>query len=140
MLADWLEEITIGYRHSPVISSRGRSGKLRAGDHAPHVGGVAGDRLRDLARSAPGHLVLTVVARENAAPMADPDGALRVLVSDAEREINGYDAVVADPGRTLAARYGLAAGGHAVIRPDGYLGVIGGRDADVAGYFTNLVG
>jgi hypothetical protein len=72
--------------------------------------------------------------------MAGSDGALRVLVSDVEHGVNGYDVVVADPGHTLAARYGLAAGGHAVIRPDGYLGLVGGRDADVAGYFTNLVG
>ena len=141
MLADWLEEITIGYRHSPVITSRrGHGGKLRAGDHAPRVRGGAGDRLREITRSASGHVVLTVTAPDRAAPIPNADGALRVLVSDDESEVSGYDTVVADPGASIAARYDLRAGGRAVLRPDGYLGLIGGLDADVAEYFANVAG
>jgi 2-polyprenyl-6-methoxyphenol hydroxylase-like FAD-dependent oxidoreductase len=141
MLADWLEEITIGYRHSPVVSRRrAHRGKLRAGDHAPYVGGAPGDRVRDVARSASGHVVLTVAAPGRPAPIADSDGALHVLVSDDGHEVSGYDTVVPDPGATIAARYDLRAGGRAVIRPDGYLGLVGGLDADVAGYFANIAG
>ena len=40
-----------------------------------------------------------------------------------------------DTDHALAAGYGLTHGGTAVIRPDGYLGLRGGPDVDVAGYF-----
>jgi hypothetical protein len=52
----------------------------------------------------------------------------------------GYDAVVADPDHTVATRYGFEHGGRAVIRPDGYLGLVGALDADVDGYFAQLTG
>ena len=51
-----------------------------------------------------------------------------------------YVNVVADPARSVAARYALPHGGLAVIRPDGYLGLVGGLDADVAEYFSKIVG
>ena len=52
----------------------------------------------------------------------------------------GYDAVVAHPDHTVATRYGFEHGGRAVIRPDGYLGLVGALDADVDGYFAQLTG
>jgi 2-polyprenyl-6-methoxyphenol hydroxylase-like FAD-dependent oxidoreductase len=141
MLADWLEEITIGYRHSPVIGTgRTHNGKVRAGDHAPHVEGAAGDELRAVERSSSGHVVLTVAAPGGVPTMADSDGAIRLLVSDDGQQTGGYDTAIADPRHTIAARYGLHRGGRVVIRPDGYLGLVGGLDADVAGYFSNLTG
>jgi hypothetical protein len=36
--------------------------------------------------------------------------------------------------------YGFEHGGRAVIRPDGYLGLVGALDADVDGYFAQLTG
>jgi 2-polyprenyl-6-methoxyphenol hydroxylase-like FAD-dependent oxidoreductase len=141
MLADWLEETTIGYRKSPVISDRhAHHAKVRAGDHAPHIDGAVGDTLRTVLRSASGHVVLTIAAPDETAPMAASDGAVRVLVADDSDQAAGYDAVVADPARSVAARYALPHGGLAVIRPDGYLGLVGGRDADVAEYFSKIVG
>ena len=39
-----------------------------------------------------------------------------------------------------AARYGFESGGRAVIRPDGYLGLVGDLDADADAYFAQLLG
>ena len=117
-----------------------RGASVRAGDHAPHIAGAVGDRLRDVLRSASGHVVLTIAAPDGTAPVAESDGAVRVLVADDSDQAAGFDAVVADPGRSVASRYALPHGGLAVIRPDGYLGLVGGLDADVAGYFSNIVG
>jgi hypothetical protein len=50
---------------------------------------------------------------------------------DAERQgvTDGFDAVVIDPKRRVADRYGLSsAGGVVVIRPDGYIGLFAERD------------
>ena len=63
-----------------------------------------------------------------------------VLVADRPDAVPGYEAVVADPGRAVAARYGFERGGRAVIRPDGYLGLIGDLSADVDAYFAQLLG
>ena len=67
-------------------------------------------------------------------------GGPAVLVADRPDAVAGYDAVVADPDHTVATRYGFEHGGRAVIRPDGYLGLVGALDADVDGYFAQLTG
>jgi 2-polyprenyl-6-methoxyphenol hydroxylase-like FAD-dependent oxidoreductase len=141
VLADQVEETTLGYRYSPVVTDgHPHHAKLRAGDHAPHIEGAPGDELRAVARSSTGHVLLTVAAPGGSAPAAAADGACRVLVADDAGAVAGYDAVIADPGRSVAARYGFPHGGRVVIRPDGYLGLVGGLDADVAGYFARITG
>ena len=79
-----------------------RGASVRAGDHAPHIAGAVGDRLRDVLRSASGHVVLTIAAPDGTAPVAESDGAVRVLVADDSDQAAGFDAVVADPGRSVA--------------------------------------
>jgi hypothetical protein len=51
--------------------------------------------------------------------------------------VPGYAAVIADPGGTVASRYGLQQGGRVAIRPDGYIGLIAPLD-DCLHYFSHL--
>jgi 2-polyprenyl-6-methoxyphenol hydroxylase-like FAD-dependent oxidoreductase len=139
LLADQLEETALRYRQSPIVAGHHpRHVRVRAGDHAPHVGDPAvQEALRTAVAGTSGHVVLTVAGA--GAPTGAPvPGATAVLVADQPGAVPGYDAVVADPGHAIAARYGLDHGGRAVIRPDGYLGLVGDLDADVDAYFARL--
>jgi hypothetical protein len=95
------------------------------------------EALRTAVAGTSGHVVLTVAGAGQPTGAPVP-GATAVLVADQPGAVPGYDAVVADPGHAIAARYGLDHGGRAVIRPDGYLGLVGNLDADVDAYFTRL--
>jgi hypothetical protein len=149
VLADQLEETALRYRHSPVVvDHHPRHARVRAGDHAPHVDDPAVQAaLRAAVAGTTGHVVLTVTGG-SAGAGADADqpagravpGGAAVLVADRPDAVAGYDVVAADPGRVVAARYGFEHGGRAVIRPDGYLGLVGTLDADVDGYFARLAG
>ena len=145
VLADQLEETTLRYRHSPVVVDHHPGhARVRAGDHAPHVDDPAVQAaLRAAVEGTTGHVVLTVAGAgagtDRPAGRAVPGGAA-VLVADRPDAVAGYDVVVADPGRVVAARYGFEHGGRAVIRPDGYLGLVAALDADVDGYFAQLTG
>jgi hypothetical protein len=141
VLADQLEETALRYRHSPVVvDQHPRHTRVRAGDHAPHVDDpTVRAALRAAVAGTTGHVVLTVAGADRPAGCAVPGGAA-VLVADRPDAVAGYDAVVADPDHTVATRYGFEHGGRAVIRPDGYLGLVGALDADVDGYFAQLTG
>ena len=133
LLADQVEETALGYRHSPVVEDRGpRHAPVRAGDHAPYVvAASARDRLRTMQAATTGHLVLGFRG-------PDHDGvAVRLTDGSAPLPV-AFDDVLMDTDRALAVGYGLTHGGTAVIRPDGYLGLRGGPDVDVAGYFSRL--
>jgi hypothetical protein len=143
VLADQLEETTLRYRHSPVVvDDHPRRTRVRAGDHAPHVDDPAVQAaLRGAVAGTTGHVVLTVAGTGTDWPAGGAvPGGVAVLVADRPDAVAGYDAVVADPGPVAAARYGFEHGGRAVIRPDGYLGLVGALDADVDGYFAQLTG
>jgi 2-polyprenyl-6-methoxyphenol hydroxylase-like FAD-dependent oxidoreductase len=143
VLADQLEETTLRYRHSPiVVDHHPRHVRVRAGDHAPHVEDTAVQTaLRAAVGQTSGHVVLTVAGAGAGQPAGGAvPGAAAVLVADRPDAVPGYDAVVADPGCAVAARYGFERGGRAVIRPDGYLGLVGDLDADADAYFAQLLG
>ncbi|MGY1745928.1 FAD-dependent monooxygenase [Blastococcus sp. SYSU D00695] len=122
-------ELTIDHRDSPLSVQHGRATRgARAGERAPDPAGLA---RRDgapvsveelLAR--PGVLVL--------ARGADPQRVrlLRDLVGDLGSVWTVADGAGAeaadllDPGGALARAYGFAAEGLALVRPDGYLGLV----------------
>ena len=71
----------------------------------------------------------------------DSQGIRHVLVAAADGE-RGFDAVIADPERRVAARYGVAdEGGIVLVRPDGYIGLLANftDDALVGKYLENVV-
>jgi 2-polyprenyl-6-methoxyphenol hydroxylase-like FAD-dependent oxidoreductase len=141
VLADQIEETALHYRHSPiVVDHHPRHIRVRAGDHAPQVGPPAvRTALQAAVAGTSGHVVLTVAGPGRPTTAAVP-GAAAVLVADRPDAVPGYDAVVADPGRAVATRYGLEHGGRVVIRPDGYVGQVAHLDADVNAYFARLLG
>ncbi|WP_432477127.1 FAD-dependent monooxygenase [Nocardioides sp. GXQ0305] len=129
VLSDQVEETALSYRGSPVVEDHGpRRGSVRAGDHAPYVANAgAADRLRAVQAATTEHVVLSFPgSTEEAVTVRPVDGS------------TSADDLVPDPGRALAAGYGLLHGGTAVIRPDGYLGYRGLSDADPAGYLAGL--
>ena len=141
-MASQTEEVTIAYRNSPVVlGGPAHGGPLAAGDHAPFVADPSVRRQIDAARAAgdPGHLVLSIApGRLPAAPARHDGSAIQLLVTPVAAPVPGYDAVIADPGGSLASRYGLQRGGRVAIRPDGYIGLIASPDDDCADYFSRL--
>lgn len=124
-LASQAEETDIAYRDSPVVTDACRSAhKLRAGDHLPDVAGCG---LRQLVNAETGHVLITVAP--GGCPAARAQGVQQVLVTDAAGAeaglAGGYDAVLADPDRAVAGRFGLRDGGQVMVRPDGYVGYVG---------------
>jgi len=128
--ATQLAELTIGYRDSALSVHDGhhRHGAAHAGDRAPDPDGlqrpdgtaIAVEEL--LAR--PGLLLL---ARTDDAGTLD--GLRRVLgdlgtVLRVVRSAGAEDDVVVDPEDLVGRHYGLGAEGVALIRPDGYLGLV----------------
>ncbi len=148
MLADSVEEVALAYRDSPAVQDGGHRhrGRVHAGDHMPLLPDADLDRrLREICAGTTDHVVLTVAAAPTTpGPPPDTGGlpAVHVAVSTAGGDLPGYDAVVADPGRVVAGRYGLPRGGGRVaIRPDGYLGAVSGpEDGGLAAYGRRLNG
>jgi hypothetical protein len=145
-MASQAEEITIGYRDSPIVASPAHHGPahhgVAAGDHAPFVADPAAPgRQLDAARiaSGGGHLILSIAPdRLPAAPAQAPDGTVQLLIAATAAPVPGYDAVIGDPLAGAAVRYGLPHGGRVAIRPDGYIGLIADLDDDCRGYFARL--
>lgn len=110
-------EVTIGYRDSALSVQHGgrHRGGSRAGDHAPDPAGLP-VAVEDLL-TRPGLLLLVRSADPAAA------AALRGVLDDLGTVVEvgpGYDA------------YGFGAEGMALIRPDGYLGLVAdSADPDV---------
>jgi 2-polyprenyl-6-methoxyphenol hydroxylase-like FAD-dependent oxidoreductase len=139
-MATIVEEIGVGYQGSPAVLDRGpRHADVVAGQHVPHVADAELQKQLTLACGAanPGHTILTVAA-DKPAPAAGPAGQTQVLIASDDAPVGGYDAVIADPDGLVAARFGLAAGGRIVVRPDGYVGAVTALDdhTGVADYFA----
>ena len=143
-LADGTEEIDVAYRDSPIVARHGH----RHHSHGPHPGESAPDvpgvqpALHTVLAAGTGHTALYVAGSDGPSqrPALDVD-VRHVLVGDdvaaaAEAQPGAYDAVVADPERAVAERYGLGGhGGPVLVRPDGYIGLharFGDDDAVVA--------
>jgi 2-polyprenyl-6-methoxyphenol hydroxylase-like FAD-dependent oxidoreductase len=125
-IAGRVEQQTIEYRHSPVVT--GGSGNIRAGDFLF----VPGLDVASALAGAPsgGHVAIGVPGQDGAAPKVASDGASMVTPSP--------DALV-----ELRKATGLEAGGLVVVRPDGYIGLIAGAsDAQGAldAYLAGLTG
>ncbi|HSK57744.1 MAG TPA: FAD-dependent monooxygenase [Actinomycetospora sp.] len=131
-LAAKTAEVTIGYRDSAlsVQHARHHRGAVRAGDHAPDPDGLRrpdGSPVTvEQLLATPGLLLL---ARTDDADTVD---ALRRVLGDLGRVVPvvpaadhaAGDDVVVDPDGVVGARYGLAPEGLALVRPDGYLGLL----------------
>jgi 2-polyprenyl-6-methoxyphenol hydroxylase-like FAD-dependent oxidoreductase len=109
-----MAETAVHYRGSTLS---GHGSHLHAGVYAPDPAGVS-PSIEELL-SGPGLLVLT---------SGEPD-ALRTVLGDRGTVVRvvpdgtGPDTLV-DPDGVIATAYGLAPDGVALIRPDGYLGVV----------------
>jgi 2-polyprenyl-6-methoxyphenol hydroxylase-like FAD-dependent oxidoreductase len=124
-MANEIEQMTVEYRYSPLATSSHR-GPVRAGDAVRAVAGV--DLWPALAHRDPtgsGYALVLVADEAGAFPVyAAPAGAREIRVAPATGE-----GVLADPGRRVAARYGLdKRGGAILVRPDGYVAAL--ADAD----------
>jgi 2-polyprenyl-6-methoxyphenol hydroxylase-like FAD-dependent oxidoreductase len=139
-LADRVEETDIAYCDSPIVGRSPRSLKgPRPGQAAPDVAGVEPALHAALAEAA-GHTALHVAGQHDVpGPLAGADGLRQLLVAD--RDPGTFDAVVLDPDRRVAKRYGIGdEGGLVLIRPDGYIGLraeLGNQDA-VASYLAGV--
>ncbi|WP_395728682.1 FAD-dependent monooxygenase [Nakamurella sp.] len=127
-------ELTVGYRNSALSVQHGahRRAPARAGDHAPDPVGLL--RLDSTPVSIeelliqPGMLVL--LRTED----AETGRALRQILGDLGRVVqivNTTDSAVGeprdclvDPDDAIGREYGLGPDGLALIRPDGYIGLI----------------
>lgn len=109
-VATTMAELRIGYRHGPLSAQHG--GTLRAGDHAPDPAGLhrtdgSPVAVEDLL-ATPGFLLLTADTADRAAL----------------REVLGDLGTVPDDLAVDALDLGE---GMALVRPDGYLGLVAGR-------------
>jgi 2-polyprenyl-6-methoxyphenol hydroxylase-like FAD-dependent oxidoreductase len=112
-LADTVEQQTIRYRDSPIVS--GGHGEVRAGDFL-ELPGVA-----DALAAAPGHLAV----RLGDAEVTLPDGVTWL-------DTDAADAV------SLAKSTGVP-NGVVLVRPDRYIGYVGQADG-IRGYFATVAG
>ncbi|WP_042390170.1 FAD-dependent monooxygenase [Streptacidiphilus melanogenes] len=122
-LADEAEETMLAYHDSPAVVPSAARAKLRSGDHLPDVPGTD---LRTVLSAETGHVLVTVGALPAAAPVP---GVRQVLLADTDAPVDGFDAVVADPDRRAAARFGLTSG-RIMVRPDGYVGAVAAASDD----------
>jgi 2-polyprenyl-6-methoxyphenol hydroxylase-like FAD-dependent oxidoreductase len=139
------QQLGLGYRDSPLSrDSRSRPGQLRAGDRAPD--GVCSDggaevRLFDLLRGP--HFTLLAFGAGHGAAIAainERYGArvrAYAVVSSSQPDDR---AAIVDPAGHLARAY--AGARLALIRPDGYLGLVSDRcdPHEVCGYLEAAVG
>ncbi|MBM9467488.1 FAD-dependent monooxygenase [Nakamurella leprariae] len=138
-LAENLAELTVGYRHSPIVRREDHRprGALRAGDHAEDLvdltdGHGVPVRIEDLLGRHPGHLLLVgTTDTELLGQLRDVLGELGVVLPLVATAQGAPEDAVVDAGGELARRYGIGERGMALVRPDGYLGYLAGRiDAD----------
>ena len=122
-----LTETTIAYRHSALSVHHGahHHGTARAGEHAPDPDGLLGPdgtpvTVEDLL-TRPGMLLLVRSDRRGRRPACRPR---RPRHGGPDRARRPSEDGVADPGDVLGRAYGWGAEGMALIRPDGYLGLV----------------
>ena len=111
-------EVTVGYPHSSLSVQHG--GSVHAGAHAPDPAGTSVAVEDLLAR--PGFTLL-VFGTANLGELASALGDLGTVVP-VVAAATAPDFGVADPDGALGRAYGLGSGGLALIRPDGYLGLV----------------
>ncbi len=147
-LADGTEEIDVAYRDSPIVARLGHhhGHGPHPGDSAPDVPGVR-PALHTVLAAGTGHTALYVAGSDGPSHrLALDDDVRHVLVGDdvaaaAEGQPGAYDAVVDDPERAVADRYGLGRrGGLVLVRPDGYIGLHArfGDDDAVSAYLARI--
>jgi 2-polyprenyl-6-methoxyphenol hydroxylase-like FAD-dependent oxidoreductase len=139
-LAEQTEETDIVYSDSPIVaSSKRRHGDPRPGDAAPDVPGLE-PTLHSVLAADSGHTALYIAGSDGAPSRLslEQPGLRHLLVGGTS---DGFDDVLADPGRRVAERYGAGSDGALVIvRPDGYIGLrtsLGDGDAARA-YFDRI--
>ena len=112
-------EVTVAYPDSSLSVQHG--GSVRAGDHAPDPAGTSKAVEELLTR--PG-FVLLVFGQANLDELAATLGELGYVVPVVTGGGSAPGYAVADPDGVLGRAYGLGSGGLALIRPDGYLGLV----------------
>ncbi|WP_433505810.1 FAD-dependent monooxygenase [Pseudonocardia halophobica] len=132
-----LAETTIGYRDSTLAVHRGhhRHGAARAGEHAPDPDGLLRpDGSPVTVEGLLGRPGMVLLVRTGEAATVDELrgvlgdlGTVVRVVSDA----GAAGECVLDPDDVLGRAYGLGSEGLALIRPDGYLGLVADQ-ADAA--------
>jgi 2-polyprenyl-6-methoxyphenol hydroxylase-like FAD-dependent oxidoreductase len=128
-MAARLAEVTVSHRDSPLSVQHGRHhrGAARAGDHAPDpVGLLRPDRtpvaVEEL-MTRPGLLLL--VRSEDPAAVAELRRELGDLGTVTRVVRDGAAAgELLDPDDVVGREYGLRPEGLALVRPDGYLGLV----------------
>jgi hypothetical protein len=123
-------QLDIGYRESPLVhDGRAHPGRLHAGDRAPDgpVVDATGRQVRlfDLFRGP--HATLLVFG--DSVPVTAPDGVRVRTVLPAGRTAVGT--AVVDVDGHVAAAYDVPDGTAVLVRPDGYVGAIGGPEVAV---------
>jgi hypothetical protein len=147
-----LAELTIDYRHSPLSTNHGHrpASAARAGEHAPDPEGLQCPDGTDVAvedlLARPGMLVLAFTDDPGAVSdlrgVVGDLGTLFQVVRTAGTTADVVDSdVVVDPRDVMRRYYGLKDGGLAVVRPDGYLGLLATTtDSDVLRhYLTDIL-
>jgi 2-polyprenyl-6-methoxyphenol hydroxylase-like FAD-dependent oxidoreductase len=122
-LAAQTEDTDVSYRDSPIVlAADGGDDGPRPGDAAPDIPELGLHLV--LARGV-WHTTLYVAPSADAEPPAGSEPGRSVLVADSPPHPSGFDEVVLDPDRKVAARYGVDEedGGLILVRPDGYIGL-----------------
>ncbi|MDQ4119159.1 MAG: FAD-dependent monooxygenase [Actinomycetota bacterium] len=129
-----MAELTVHYRDSPLSVHRGRHhhGAVRAGEHAPDPVGLCRPDATPIAveeiLARPGLILLARseepgIIEELRRMLADLGTVVRVIASTSAAAGETADCVV-DPDDVVGRHYGLGPEGLALIRPDGYLGLM----------------
>jgi 2-polyprenyl-6-methoxyphenol hydroxylase-like FAD-dependent oxidoreductase len=113
-----VSETAVGYPHSSLSVQHGSG--VRAGRHAPDPAGTSVAVEDLLAR--PGFTLL-VFGSANLDELSSALGELGAVVP-VVADTDAPPFAVADPDAVLGREYGLGSGGLALIRPDGYLGLV----------------
>jgi hypothetical protein len=133
-IATNVAELTVNYRNSRLSVQHGghRHGAARAGDHAPDPVGLqrtdgAAVSIEELL-ARPGLLLLVRSAdsdtvRELQQILGDLGTVVRIVGTTAAAVDEPWDCVI-DTDDAIGRSYGLGADGLALIRPDGYLGLV----------------
>jgi hypothetical protein len=132
-VATKMAELTIGYRDSALSVQHGHHrGAARAGDHAPDPVGlrrpdgtaVAVEELL----TRPGFLLLArsgdAGTVEELRRVVGDLGTVLEVASSASSDLDADADTVIDPDDVVGRHYGLGPDGIALIRPDGYLGLV----------------
>jgi hypothetical protein len=147
-----MAELTIHYRDSPLSVHHGdhRRGAARAGDHAPDPAGLLRPDGTPVAveelLTEPGLVLLTRSEDSGAVEdlrrvLGDLGTVIRIVSSTDVASVEPGDRLV-DPDDVAPRHYGLGSDGMALIRPDGYLGLVA-DSADpglLRGYLDNALG